>query len=304
MKKTHFSVVFFCVFLNSSIGNGTLIVNEGEEFLHLSYENKFGEIESKFIEPFETLDFKPDFGQKMRLTFEYNAFLFPVIVDNKDLLKVRRKGNFYYFSNEEKETEVYYQLSEKFNILKTPFTGIEYSRNTKYLIIYDEIKRLKSERLKFIQNLNSLSTNEKKTYNTIIYFRFVDEMLSPFYQTAFLRSDHISSTEYLKEINSKVNEAVKYNNDPTNINLTKQYYWGILQYLIFKNKISEDPIKEIGFVLDYFRSEELQHYLIWRLYRRDFIMIDKRDKYEAYFAKDCNDKDYIMAINRSFKPFE
>lgn len=207
-----------------------------------------------------------------------------------DTLRVALYGSIYDIKNSE-IAEQYYQLSEKYLILKTPFSGINYTSKTNYSEIFKEINRYRDNRLNFIQNQKQFFPE----LELIVQYRYVSELLSPLNRFQF--SEIVVPIEYKNNIDQAIENLPSIQTIEKNIDLVKQYYWGILKYQIL-NKGLNSPEEKLDLIDNYFNNNYLKNYLVWRLYKLENLIPESKKVYQSYFSQ-ISDQDYIKTINES-----
>jgi hypothetical protein len=288
--------IFFLLLINLQISQASTIINTGSENLHFSYETQFGEIKSIFIENERSYELKHMDNEKIRITFERNGFLFPVIISSNEVIYVKRISNYYEINQASKTNIVYQSLSDKKKILMSPFSGINYTKYTNYETIINEINRFWNERVSILDSADFLNRADYETIKLLIDFRKVDELLSPFNDNNV--RDFKVSDSYQFHIDSVLNNLKSIKISQENYNLIKQYHWTIVNYKLFKKSNDLNTSELIKIIDDLILPEETRNFIFWKLYKKYENIDSLKIYFENYFASQCINKDYINWINK------
>jgi hypothetical protein len=283
------NVIFILLLSFQAKSQYFVVENVGNLNLHFSFENKYGEVVGEWIEPndMKKIDFS---GKNVIVTFEYNGYIAPTFIENKDSIKIYREENKYIITDGNKEIWDSFQiLSKKYKIVLSPFFGITYDKNLKYTAVREEIDKFRDDRLQVIRNskLNPINTALFKDY---INARYYDEILAPYYNIEPV-PENIKN-----EILTIINQRLKSNFSANNFSQAPGYYFRFFKYLFIIKNVN-DPYEIVTYLKSIITEKDVLNHIIYRFFK-DETNTKYQMIYKSYILDESNDKGYKSKVLR------
>ncbi|TAE21966.1 MAG: hypothetical protein EAZ91_24555 [Cytophagales bacterium] len=267
-----------------------IIKNVGQKSMHFSYEDKFGQIVGQWVS--QNSQFALSTELPIRITFDHLLELYPILVFPEREVIVRLVNHKYEFLQADYSWQkVYVSLEQEQQILKSPFSGIEYKKSVKYEYIADAIKTKMNDRLDLLKKFK-LQNKYLVLYQEIIFGRYVDELLSPYMQLGY--SSKAIPDFYRREVATAIDSLYKLINTTETPTLIRQYLLATVKFKIPDLPTDQKKLNDQYSLIGKSFDEPIVNYLHLKLLtekRNDGFDVDRLLR---KFSQECQDKDYSV----------